>query len=74
MTEREFTAVFVKSDGWWAAKVQEIPGVNTQGRTLEEARENLREALQLMLTHKREPMMAENQGLEVVEETIRLVS
>ncbi|MBM3892193.1 MAG: type II toxin-antitoxin system HicB family antitoxin, partial [Verrucomicrobia bacterium] len=33
-----FTAVFQKSGKWWAAYVEEIPGVNTQGATLKEAR------------------------------------
>jgi predicted RNase H-like HicB family nuclease len=51
---RVFTAVFVPSDGWWAAKVEEVPGVNSQGRTLEEARANLRDALSQMLEILRE--------------------
>jgi predicted RNase H-like HicB family nuclease len=44
-----FTAVFQQSGDWWAAWIEELPGANAQGRTLEEARENLREAAQLML-------------------------
>ena len=43
------TAVFQQSGDWWAAWVEELPGANAQGRTLEEARVNLREAAQLML-------------------------
>jgi predicted RNase H-like HicB family nuclease len=46
--EREFTAVFQKNGRWYIAYVDEIPGVNTQGRTLAEARENLKEALHLI--------------------------
>jgi predicted RNase H-like HicB family nuclease len=49
-----FTAVFQQSDGWWAAYVEEVPGVNTQGKTLEEARKNLKEALLLVLETNRE--------------------
>jgi predicted RNase H-like HicB family nuclease len=49
-----FTGVFKKSGKWWAAFVEEVPGVNTQGKTLEEARENLKEALQLVLETNRE--------------------
>ena len=45
---REFTAVFEKRGRWYVAYVEEIPGVNTQGRTLAEARRNLKEALQLI--------------------------
>jgi predicted RNase H-like HicB family nuclease len=36
------TAVLKKSGNWWAAHVEEIPGVNTQGATKKEARENHR--------------------------------
>ena len=50
---REFTAVFEKHGRWYVAYVEEIPGVNTQGRTLAEARENLKEALQLILQENR---------------------
>ncbi len=51
--EREFTAVFEKRGRWYVAYVEEIPGVNTQGRTLAEARRNLKEALQLILETNR---------------------
>jgi predicted RNase H-like HicB family nuclease len=49
-----FTAVYRKSGDWWAAYVEEVPGVNTQGETLDEARENLREALTIVLDANRE--------------------
>jgi hypothetical protein len=42
------TAVYVRDGAWIAAWIEEIPGVNTQGATLEEARANLRDALALM--------------------------
>ena len=48
------TAVLKKSGKWWAAYVEEIPGVNTQGATIEEARENLKEALLMVLEANRE--------------------
>lgn len=48
------TAVFQKSGDWWAAYVEEMPGVNTQGATLAEARENLKEALGMMIEVNRE--------------------
>jgi predicted RNase H-like HicB family nuclease len=49
-----FTAVYRKSGAWWAAYVEELPGVNTQGKSIEEARENLQEALTLVLEVNRE--------------------
>ena len=51
--EREFTAVIEKRGRWYVAFVEEIPGVNTQGRTLAEARRNLKEALSLILETNR---------------------
>jgi len=53
MAKREYTAVFKKQGKWIAAWVEEIPGVNTQGRTMKEARENLREALTLIIEENR---------------------
>ena len=45
----QFTAVFEQDEGWWIGYVEELPGANTQGETLEEARENLKEAVQLVI-------------------------
>jgi len=47
--ENHFTAVFEKEDGWWVGYVEELPGANTQGKTLGEARENLKEAVSMVL-------------------------
>ena len=45
----KFNAVYKKSGKWYLGWVEEIPGVNTQGKTLAEVKENLREALVLVL-------------------------
>ncbi len=45
----ELTAVFKKVPEGYIAWVEELPGANTQGATLEEVRENLREAIRLVL-------------------------
>ena len=57
---REFTGVIEKRGNWYVGYVEELPGVNTQGRTLKEVRENLREAAQLIVEANRE--LAENVG------------
>ena len=49
----KFTAVFQQSGEWWTGHVEELPGANTQGRTLEEARENLKEAVRLIIEANR---------------------
>jgi len=45
----EFTAIYEKRGDWYIGYVEEITGVNTQGKTMEEVRENLKEALRLIL-------------------------
>lgn len=49
---KQFTAVYKKRGKWYLGWVEEIPGVNTQGKTLKEAKENLKEALLLGLENK----------------------
>ncbi len=49
----QFTAVYQKRGKWYVAYVEEIPGVNTQERTLKEAKRNLREALGMVLETNR---------------------
>jgi predicted RNase H-like HicB family nuclease len=44
-----YTAIYKKSGKYYSAWVQEIPGVNTQGRTKKEAECNLKEALEMVL-------------------------
>lgn len=46
---REFSAIYQKSGKWYLGWIEEIPGVNTQGKTLKEVKENLKEALLLIL-------------------------
>lgn len=46
---RQFTAVYKKDGRWYLGWIEEIPGVNTQGRTMREVKENLRDALMLIL-------------------------
>jgi predicted RNase H-like HicB family nuclease len=50
----KLTAAYRKVGDWWAAWAEEIPGANTQGATLEEARENLKDALRMVLVANRE--------------------
>ena len=46
----EYTAIIEKTaDGWYIAQCEEVPGALTQGKTLHEVRENLKEAILLVL-------------------------
>ena len=66
----KFTAVFEQEGEWWIGYVEELPGANTQGRTLEEARENLKEAVQLIIESNRELARRETEGREVIREDL----
>lgn len=52
-----YTAVYVKSGSWYAGYVAEVPGVNTQGKTLAEAKSNLVEALVMVLSAQRDLLL-----------------
>jgi len=53
MTELTLTAIFEEAEeGGYIGYVAELPGANTQGETLEEVRENLAEAIELILNSK----------------------
>jgi predicted RNase H-like HicB family nuclease len=56
----EFTAIFRRVPEGYIGFVEELPGANTQGATLEEARSNLKEAVTLVLEANR--MLAQEQG------------
>jgi predicted RNase H-like HicB family nuclease len=64
----KLTAVFMKVPEGYAAFVEELPGANTQGATMDEARENLKEAVTLVLEANRELSQAAIQGAEVIRE------
>ncbi len=53
MITREYTAVIEKHGRWYIGYVEEVSGVNTQGKTLSEVRRNLREALRMILRANR---------------------
>lgn len=50
----EFTAIVERDGNWYIAYCAEVPGANGQGRTREECLQNLREAIELILQHRRE--------------------
>lgn len=70
--ENTFTGVFEKVEDWYIGYVQELPGANAQGKTLEEARENLREAIELILTSNRERAETELSGKDVIRQEIKV--
>jgi predicted RNase H-like HicB family nuclease len=66
----EFTSVIEKDGEWYIGYIEEIPGVNTQGRTIEEVRENLKEALTLIIQTNRELSRKSIRSSRVIRDTI----
>ena len=68
----QLTAVFEKVREGYIAFVEELPGANAQGETLEEARANLAEAVTLVLEANRELAEEQLKGRDVIREPLRL--
>jgi predicted RNase H-like HicB family nuclease len=67
----QFTAVFRKVPEGYIGFVEELPGANTQGATLEEARANLQEAVALVLEANR-TLAQEGAPPDVIRETLKV--
>ena len=70
----ELTAVYMEVPEGYIAFVEELPGANTQGDTLEEARENLQEAVSLVLAANRELTERSLAGQTVTKEPFALAA
>ncbi len=66
------TAVYQEIPEGYIAFVEEIPGANTQGATLEEARENLQEAVELILAANREVSRQSLGTARVIREVLKI--
>ena len=60
----QFTAVFRKTAEGYIGSVEELPGANTQGATLEEVRANLQEAVALVLEANRTLAQEDDRGCD----------
>ncbi|HNW93774.1 MAG TPA: type II toxin-antitoxin system HicB family antitoxin [bacterium] len=71
---KEYKVKFVKSDGWYAAFVPDIPGAHSQGRTLAEARRNIAEAIELILDSNRKRCRAITRGRKVISDIVHVAA
>lgn len=55
MMVRQFTLEYWMDDGWYVGRLKEVPGVFSQGETLDELEENIREAYELMMVDEMTP-------------------
>ena len=72
--ESKFTAVFEKDGDLWLGYVEELPGANTQGETLEEARENLKEAVLMVMEANRQITQQDSAGKDVLREELTVAA
>ena len=69
----KFTAIIEKSDdGWFVGQVEEMPAAISQGKTIAELKENLLDALKLLLEVNRENTEKEYRGRSVIREELLL--
>jgi predicted RNase H-like HicB family nuclease len=68
----QFAAVFRRIPQGYIASVEELPGANTQGVTLEEARTNLQEAVALVLEANRTLAQEAAVGKDVIREPLKV--
>ena len=62
-----FTAIIEKSeDGWYVGQLEELPEVISQGKTIEELKNNLQDALELIINHQRETTLSLYQGKKFI--------
>ena len=68
--QEKLTAIFQKSPYGYIGYVEEVPGANTQGNTLEETKKNLIEAVQLVLAANRQLAEEDLKGIEIIKEEL----
>ena len=72
--EIPLTAVFEKSKYGYIGYVEELPGANTQGSTIEETKKNLIEAICMVLEANKELSEEENKGKDLIREAVGAIS
>ena len=70
----EFTAVYIEVPEGYIAFIEELPGANTQGKTIEEAKQNLEEAVSMVLEANRELATKAVAGKNVTREPFHLTA
>jgi len=64
----EYTAIIKKMEnGWYFAQCEQLPGAMTQGKTIEEAKENLKDAILLLLEDEKIDFQQKTQFLDIVK-------
>lgn len=70
----KLTAIIEKSDdGWYVGQVEEMPAAISQGKTIEEVKDNLSDAVKLLMESNRELMQKEYEGKTIVKEDLFVI-
>ena len=72
--EYQLTAVYHRVNEGYIGFVEELPGANTQGATLEETRANLREAVELVIEANRALSEQDLEGATVIREPLKVTA
>ncbi len=70
----QFTAVYQKVAEGYIAFIEELPGANTQGKTLVEARVNLAEAVEMIMEANRCLAEERIKGMDIIREPFLLAA
>lgn len=62
---RHFTLEYWKDDGWYVGKLKEVPGVFSQGESLEELEENIKDAYRMMMEEEEVALQFEVETKEI---------
>lgn len=66
--KKAFSLEYWEDDGWYVGRLREVPGVFSQGETLEELKENIKDAVAMMLEDSGDVEHPESKVLEVLVE------
>ncbi len=66
---RNYTLNIIECEGWYAGFVEELPGAHTQGKTVEEVKENIKEAIRMVLEANRRHMLEDETSAKIVDTT-----
>jgi len=70
----KFTAIIEQGeDGWFVGQVEELPAAVSQGRTIEELKDNLLDAIKLLLDTNKEITEKEYSGKTIIKEELELI-
>ncbi len=73
MKKLNYTAIIEKSeDGWYVGQVQEIPEAIAQGKTIEELKKNLLDALETVIEFQRENTISQYKGRKIIRRKLNI--